>query len=223
MDPSIVARRGLFVLLTGGLLLAGCSGVQTVVLPASDQPDDVQRTTRQGYDFLESQKEQSRVVLSMRTATPRYAKFYVTVENTGTNSVSLPLSSLSVETRTRNGGTESFQPYSPDEVPGVVIEDINNSYDFLSTFGAVQSLSQNPSRGGRGSVQEAQEQYGGGSESRAASYKESMLETQSLSPQNVTSGLVYTPFNTQTQQVTVSVPVGGETHTFRYDLRKTDS
>ena len=223
MDRSTVAQYGLFVLLAGALLLAGCSGTQKVVLPSSDQPDDVQRTTRQGYDFLESQKGQSRVVLSMRAATPRYAKFYVTVENTGADQAALSLSSLSFEAQTSSGTTRTFQPYPPDEVPGIVIQDIDNSYDFLSTFGAVQSLSQNPSRGERGSAREAQEQYGGGSGNRAPSYKASMLETQSLSPQNVTSGLVYTPFNTQIRQVTLSIPVGDDTHTFRYDLRKADS
>ncbi|PSQ98803.1 MAG: hypothetical protein BRD48_06090 [Bacteroidetes bacterium QS_9_68_14] len=70
---------------------AGCASSQESasskgfeqVIPAKYQPGLVKATQKDGYDLLRSKKSNSRVALSLRSATGDYLQFFVSVLNEG--------------------------------------------------------------------------------------------------------------------------------------------
>lgn len=207
----------LSVLLVTSSVLLMCAPSGMVIYPAEQQEGEVERFTRQGYDFLRSEGNSSTVTLSLRSATRSYVQAHVAIENDGSQPVSVVPQDIVV--RAQNGRELTFEAYNPVEAPTVVQQSAQGS---AATVYALESLSvsgqtvvgEQKRGGGRG---------GYGSESSSQdSYLELMLQEETLSPNNAMGGLVYTPFEEGVKEMSIEVPVGQETHVFNYNVQIED-
>ncbi|MFB6285689.1 MAG: hypothetical protein ABEK03_03815 [Candidatus Bipolaricaulia bacterium] len=179
----------------------------------------VQTTTRSGSTFLQSRKEQSTVTVSLRNATDSYVQSYVSITNDG--STPIPVQPENITVVTARPSERSFSAYAPGEVPDLVAQSARNSARYVRQMDATTGGGTSAAVGGVEKTQPAG--YGsdeGDEEDR--SYMDLMLKEQSLSPQDVASGLVYTPFNRSIKAFRLKVSVGKTTHVFRFEARSVE-
>jgi hypothetical protein len=206
--------RSLFSLLLAVTFLAvGCKVPEMVILPGENQSGNTERVTRGGYDFLQSNKEDVMVTLSLRAARPSFLQAYVSVSNQSERGLSINPSDVRV-VASGNGEESTYSAYSPTEAPVVVQQSAEGDYQLVNDFNRLSSS---------GKVR-GQAEYGlgsgsYGSDSGDRSYLDVMLREGELGAGAAVGGYVYTPFNTRMKSLRIEVPVGGKTHTFRYTLR----
>lgn len=207
----------LAVLLLLSTTVAGCSSTNFVIYPASEQGQNVSQVVRGGYTFLRSEKDESIVTVSLRRATESYVQTYVSVSNQGGRSVSVNPKNVTVKP---DGGQQAFSAYGPEEAPTVVrraAEGSRKSFLGMNSYNVTGDVAMGGEEGTAGSTGS----YGtGGGNNSSTSYLDLMLKQQSLSGQQATSGLVFTPFSTGIEAFRMTVPVGNTTHTFQFSVRQ---
>lgn len=199
------------------VLLIGCGSSRLAVYPSQEQKSSVQMTTRSGYTFLSSTKGPSTVTVSLRGARESFVKSYVSITNGGTSSVEVQPENIRVVTLGPRERTLSA--YSPGEVPSVVAQSARASGKSVMEMDNL-NVSSNTISGGerKRGINAGTGSYGSPPESEG-SYMDLMLQGQSISPQNVASGLVYTPFNRNIDNFRLEIPVGDKTHVFRFQAQ----
>jgi len=209
-------RLGIFGL---AFLLTGCGGSQLAIYPSQEQNSMVQTTTRSGYTFLQSAEGQTIVTVSLRSATDSYVQSYVSITNDGSSSIPVQPENITVVTVRPSG--RSLSAYAPGEVPDVVAQSAQNSAKYVRQMDVTTGTSTTAAVGGVEKTQPAG--YGSGEENEEdRSYMDLMLKEQSLSPQDVASGLVYTPFNRSIEAFRLKVAAGKTTHVFRFEARSVE-
>lgn len=197
------------------LFLMGCGSSSLTIYPTQEQEKSVEMTTRSGYTFLSSSAGSNTVTASLRGATDSYLQSYVSITNAEGNAVTVKPEDITI---TALGPQErTFSAYAPGEVPSVVARSARSSsklvyqMDNTNVTGSSVTGAERGRGGGSGS-------YGSDQESDQ-SYMDLMLQEQSLSPNDASSGLVYTPFNRNIERFRLEVPVGKHTHVFHFEAQ----
>lgn len=207
-----------FVLFSLAVGLVGCSSTSYVIYPTSQQGQSVNQVVRSGYTFLRSEKGGHVATVSLRRATESYVQTYVSISNKGDTPIAIDPEAVTVQVA---DGSQSFSAYNPTAVPGVVrsaAEGSRKSFvgmNSASVTGSTAMGGEKVTGGSRGTYDSSSESEG--------SYIDLMLEKQTLSGQQATSGLVFTPFSEGIQDFKVLVPIGGTTHTFQFTVRKAEN
>lgn len=207
------------------LLCAGCSSTDLVVIPSNQQAEETRRTTRGGFDYLQSDLESSTVTASLRSATGQYVQLFMAVYNkAGSGPITVVPSSIRVRVVLESGEEETLYAYSEDDVPGVLAQQAVNSEERISQLASVSTAIN--SNYEEGSFIYAQQKRGAsqgayGSQREEETTLEDVLITETLlNPETAINGLVYAPFRKNAKQVIFEVPLGDETHVFQYNLRR---
>jgi hypothetical protein len=217
-SPLSPARLlGLGALFVSVGLLAGCASGGLTFYPASTQDAAIEKTTRQGYTFLRSTKGQTTVTVSLRGATDSYVQSYASIVNDGSSAVTVNPSDIRVVAL--GPQSQTFSAYAPGEVPGVVERAALSSRKSVMEMSqlSVTSSAVYGAEEGRGSGNTGGYGSSGGTSDR--SYMDYMLREKTLTPNNVASGLVYTPFNRNVEGFRMEIPVGSKTHVFRFTVQ----
>lgn len=202
------------------LLLGGCassSPSSSYVVPSRAQPDGVDFSVRNGYELLTSQKPGSAVIVSLRSATPEYIQLFVAVQNTGSNAQMIAPEQIRIQTEGQ-APSRTFTAYAPSDVPGVVRSDAYS--DALSAAEMMRSTGRVYSTRTSTSVNESSAYGGGRQKDDGPALEEILLQSVELPVGERTGGFVYAPFSMQHERVTVEVPIGEDTHLFRFDHRE---
>lgn len=197
------------------LFLTGCGSSSLTIYPTQDQEEDVEMTTRSGYTFLSSSTGSNTVTVSLRQATDSYLQSYVSITNAEGNAVSITPEDITVTAVSPR--ERSFPAYAPGEVPGVVARSARSSSKSVLQMDRMNVSSSSVTGAERGRAGSSGS-YGSDQESDR-SYMDLMLKGQSLSPNNVASGLVYTPFSRNIERFRLEVPVGDNTHVFHFETQ----
>lgn len=220
----------LLILVVSGMV--GCSSTSTVVYPSSEQPKDVQRVTQRGFDFLHSDKSNSRVTVSLQSATSNYASLYVSIANKRGGVSSVDPSSFIVTAKRVGASEETYSAYSPEKVSGLLAGDVKAQSNVVPTMSYYANLNNGQVLSGKGgqtvysrSIDRDGESGGTGAYGSSTSengrnleVQELLLQKQLVGPGNVTDGLVYSPFTETATGMNISITIGAETHTFSYDI-----
>lgn len=222
-----------FLLVLGVFEIAGCTSTSTVVYPSSEQSEDVRRVTQRGFDFLHSDKTNSRVTVSLRSATSSYASLYVSIANRADGGSLVVPSSFTVTAKNKDQSEETYSVYAPEEVPGVLASEARAQSSVITVMSYYANLNGQiqAGRGGQTIYARSAKRDEGSSgtgaygaptsdEDRNLELQELLLQKQVIGPGNVTDGLVYSPFTETATGMDVSVTIGAETHTFKYDIVK---
>ncbi|WP_157621345.1 hypothetical protein [Salisaeta longa] len=202
------------------LLVTGCGSSGKVIMPSNNQSEDVRHRMTGPYSYLQQEKEDVRVVVSMRAATPSYVQWYLAVENKSDSPVQVNPQDMYIVLRKASGEEKRLQAYAASEVPGLAADDAIQDAQMAAEMsrGIMGKQAQNygtVSRDNRGSY--------GSSGSEAESNNSALLEGRALSSGNVASGFVYAPFDMAYQKLAIHVPMGGHEYVFRYDLLPPES
>jgi len=220
--PPLARFLGLVLTLALVSVSMGCSSSEKFILPTDEQEQEVRFRSSGGYDFLASEIDDTEVVLSLRSATPRYVQMLVTVSNNSPTPVTVLPTEIDVKAIFEDGKTETFQGYEPEDVPIIVRRDAQETAGIVRDFGlqslgviqATQSLSQ---WGGedRGTSSGAY-----GSDPKNDTYLNLMFRETLIQQNQAVNGLVYAPFKSSVQRVQITIPVGSVSHTFSYRIER---
>ncbi len=202
------------ILLAVGLSASGCASPASYLVPARMQPSGVDYAVQDTYEVLSSQKQESAVSLSLRSATEEYLQLFVAVQNVGSGEQAVWPARIQV-TAEGAGGTRTFAAYAPEEAPNFVRqdaqEDARTASRLMEATGRIYASSQ-PSGGGA-SAYEVETASGGA---------EVLLQPVQLAPGMRAAGFVYAPFSMDYERLAIKIPVADEMHEFRYEFRVQD-
>jgi hypothetical protein len=197
---------------------AGCASSQESaspkgfeqVIPAKYQPGLVKATQKDGYDLLRSKKSNSRVALSLRSATGDYLQFFVSVLNEGERARKMGPKQVRL---TYDGQTT--RAYAPSDMPGPVERDARDE----ESLGAALTEATGDLYADR-EVRGTEEGGAYASESSEDDDALPLLRLSTLGQGRRATGFVYTPIVEGTaRRFMLAVHVGGDVHKFRYALK----
>lgn len=214
-------------------LLSGCSSSVTTIYPVDNQPDDAERVTRSGYDFLVSEKKDVQVTVSLRAATPRAAQFYLSISNKSDYTITLDPSLVNMRMVSKGGSETVETAYAPEDVPNILRQQTLENQQEAIQLGSLTRSNSNTERvsssiqpivvQGRDGRLYGKRGFGTsmGSEddAREATLQQLLFQREVLPPNKAVDGMVISPFRKNVQAIVIEVPVRGATHAFKYTLK----
>lgn len=223
----------LLLITTAVMLFPGCSPTVQTVYPADEQSDEVTRSTRSGYDYLVSSKDDVQVTVSLRAATPDAAQFYMSVANRSDNAINVDPSDVKVTMILADGSQKTMTAYAPDEAPGFLRRKAMENQQEAVSLGRTNIVGASFSQVSESSIQAAiinpQDREVGGRKgygtsaqagaSQGMSIKNLLFQPEVLSPNTVTDGMVISDMQDNVERIILNVPIRDKMHSFKYYLK----
>lgn len=240
MCPAFHPLRRLFVVIAlAGVLTVqfGCSSSKTVVDPVSDAAEDTEAVSANDYLFLSSEKAKSEVLVHIRRVERNWLEAYVAVANrTEEDALVVSPEAITVEVSGASGVLSRGQAFSPERIPrGAApgsIDDMNKLFALSSTGQSLLSTgtTTNPEQTITTSFRDAQNPKSASAYRTTAAPSETGLPTEvvflrsgAIQPDGMLDGMVFAPSDSDIRKVTITVPVGDEAHTLRFNIREEKS
>ncbi len=195
------------------IVLSGCASTG-YVQPANIQHGSVTLQEAGDQFLLVSERSGSTVAVSLRRATPEFLMYYVSVENTGSEPLTVNPDDMRIVAGAGDA-TETFRPFAMEEMQSLArgsTSNLNESEDLADLFRQSLYYDREAKTSGESS---AYAMSGGGSPSAVRL----LFQPSTIEPAGATDGFVYTPFRSDYQSVSIRVNVGdGTTHRFAYQV-----
>lgn len=223
-----IALAGAFV------LLLGCSSSKTVVEPVAEPENNVEAVTANDYAFLSSEKSKSEVLVHIRRIERNWLEAYVAVANRAEgNPLVVTPEAITVDIVGESGSSSRKRAFSPARIPrGATPESVDDMNKLFSLSTTGQSLISTgtttmPEQTMTTSFRDAQNPQSASAYRTSAAPSETGLPTDvvflragAIQPDGMLDGMVFAPSVSKVQTVTITVPVGDESHTLTFNVRE---